>query len=169
MSSLAVRVCEADRGHLGAIARLEQESLPGPWSAPALAALLAHPSAFLLVAVRCSPAEPSLQELDTAEHVVGYASVQWVVDEAELLRLAVAPSHRRDSVGRRLVGAVLEQLGARGVLRLHLEVRAGNRGARAFYQRLGFSELGRRPKYYGDGEEAVILGLGVPSFRRSPC
>jgi ribosomal protein S18 acetylase RimI-like enzyme len=49
---------------------------------------------------------------------------------------------------------------AAGAEVVHLEVRASNEAARRFYGELGFDEVGARPRYYPDGEDAVLLSLG---------
>ena len=55
--------------------------------------------------------------------------------------------------------------------RVTLEVRAGNLGAQALYQELGFSVAGRRPNYYtDDGEDALVMttpALHSPAMRRA--
>jgi ribosomal protein S18 acetylase RimI-like enzyme len=51
----------------------------------------------------------------------------------------------------------LEKLQRRGVRRVYLEVRESNTTAIAFYQKQGFSIMGRRPGYYREPEEAAVL------------
>ena len=85
------------------------------------------------------------------EGVIGYL-VRSGGEPDELLQIAVRPAHRRHGVGRRLLAA------ACGPGPLWLEVRADNHAARAFYRRLGFTESGRRERYYADGTDAILLG-----------
>lgn len=86
---------------------------------------------------------------------VGYLEYRVVADEAELLEIAVHPGARRRGVGRRLMDHLLDALARRGVRDVHLEVRDGNTAARALYAATGFHPVGRRPRYYADGEDAV--------------
>lgn len=79
--------------------------------------------------------------------VVGFALVRAIIDEAELLLIAVAPSHRRRGVGAALMRSVLSDCRSRNVRRLHLEVRAGN-PAVALYAAHGFAREGVRRAYY---------------------
>jgi len=81
------------------------------------------------------------------EPAAGFALSRGAADEEELLLIAVDPNHR----GRGIGGALLERLAAearaRGVTRLFLEMREGNR-AEALYRRHGFASVGRRRHYY---------------------
>ena len=90
----------------------------------------------------------------------GYAVVS-VVDVAELQRIAVLPELRRSGVATALLAAVHEQAAAGGAEQLLLEVREDNEEARAFYERHGFTELGRRARYYRDGTNALVLATTV--------
>jgi ribosomal-protein-alanine N-acetyltransferase len=82
-----------------------------------------------------------------SEETVGFSLFRSIVDEAELLLLAVIPVHQRRGVGRRLLVDFLERARNDGVARVHLEVRDGN-PAVAMYRAAGFSPVGRRRNYY---------------------
>ena len=77
----------------------------------------------------------------------GFAMARQVVDEVELLLLAVTPAQRRRGVGAALLRAVLADAAAGSAARVHLEVRAGN-DAVALYARSGFAKAGERRGYY---------------------
>ena len=138
----------ADEADLPALAALEAASFPDPWSETLLAGELAAPTSLVLLALDASAA-------------TGYAAFRRAADEAELLRVAVAPAARGRRVALRLVEAGLARLLADGVRSCFLEVRPENRPARALYRALGFRETGRRPRYYADGSDALILRLDV--------
>lgn len=89
--------------------------------------------------------------------VVGFGLGRAVADDAEIFILAVAPEHRGRGVGRALFGALSAGAVRCGAVRLGLEVRGGNRRALGFYERMGMSVSGRRPRYYSDGEDAVLM------------
>ena len=80
-----------------------------------------------------------------------------VLDEAEILNLAVAPASRRGGEGRRLVLRLLEDFRAKGVSRVFLEVRESNKVAIAFYERLGFGAVGERKDYYQHPREGALV------------
>lgn len=95
---------------------------------------------------------------ETAEGIVGYVVALEVVDEGEILNLAVAPAGRRHGLGRALVEHVLEALGQRGARQVYLEVRESNAPARVLYAAHGFKEVGRRKQYYRRPvEDAIVL------------
>ena len=77
----------------------------------------------------------------------GFAMVRTILDEAELLLLAVAPALRRRGVGTALLRAAIGELTATGVAQLHLEVRAGNEAV-ALYRAHGLNKVGERRDYY---------------------
>lgn len=84
----------------------------------------------------------------------GFAMVRQVLDEVELLLIAVAPLARRRGVGRALLRGVIVEAEATGAARLHLEVRAGNDAAR-LYTAAGFAKVGERRGYYRGKAGAV--------------
>ncbi|MBA2935065.1 ribosomal protein S18-alanine N-acetyltransferase [Sphingomonas sp. CGMCC 1.13654] len=90
----------------------------------------------------------------------GFALSRVVLDEAELLLLAVQPAQRRFGIGRALLAAVAEEARFRGAARLHLEMREGNPAA-YLYEAAGFAEIGRRKRYYrgrdGSSFDAITL------------
>jgi ribosomal-protein-alanine N-acetyltransferase len=93
--------------------------------------------------------------------VQGFCLSRVVVDEAEILTIAIAPALRGRGYARILLEKHLDALIARRVARLHLEVDESNRPALALYRRFGFSETGRRAGYYqqADGSRATALTM----------
>lgn len=95
--------------------------------------------------------------------VAGYIVARCLLDEAEILNLAVRPGHERRGLGSALVQRSLLDLGQAGARRVFLEVRTGNAGAQAFYRGLGFESAGRRRGYYSSPpEDALILAREIP-------
>lgn len=104
----------------------------------------------------------SLTIADTDAGPVGFSLVRAVVDEAELLLLAVDPAGQGQGIGRQLLGDFISTARAAGSSRLHLEVRDGN-PAMDLYVQAGFVPAGRRRNYYhgpgGEAFDAVTLVL----------
>jgi [ribosomal protein S18]-alanine N-acetyltransferase len=80
-----------------------------------------------------------------------------VLDEAEVLNLAVEEGMRRQGEGCALVKKLLERFFEQRVSRVFLEVRESNAGAIAFYKRLGFRAVGARKDYYQAPSEAAVV------------
>lgn len=151
MTGAGTRVRRAVASDAAAVTGLEESGLgDDAWSAGLLAEVVGGtlPTVHALVA-----------EEDGV--VVGYAAGSLVVDVGELQRLVVATAARRRGVARALLDALLALAHDAGARRLLLEVRADNGGARAFYAAAGFAEVGRRPRYYRDGESALVLERSV--------
>jgi ribosomal-protein-alanine N-acetyltransferase len=91
----------------------------------------------------------------------GFAVSRVVLDEAEILSVALARAARGRGHSRRLLSYHLQALAYAGAARVHLEVEEGNGPALALYRRLGFRESGRRPGYYArpDGTRASALSM----------
>lgn len=101
---------------------------------------------------------------ESAEKIVGFAVVQFVVDEASLLNIAVEPTQQKQGIGRLLLDEVLAQASAKKATTVFLEVRASNQRAIQMYQQAGFNEMGLRKNYYPSAngkEHAVMMALMV--------
>lgn len=94
---------------------------------------------------------------DYGLEVAGYVIARAIVDEGEILNLAVAPPHQRRGVGRLLARRALDELSARGARAVYLEVRESNTAARRLYESLGFEAVARRPNYYRQPVEAALV------------
>ena len=104
-----------------------------------------------------SPANPSADL-----QLIGYAG-GWIVDgDVQILKVGVDPAWRRRGIARELLSRVASDARDLGARTCSLEVRAGNEGAQAFYRALGFESLGTRPRYYSDGEDALIMQGPLP-------
>lgn len=99
--------------------------------------------------------ESMLSERNTLVHrlrlgrkIVGFAVSRIAADEAEILSIAVAASHRGRGLSRNLLLTHLGHLAGRGVRTVFLEVEENNQPARRLYERAGFGVAGRRERYY---------------------
>jgi ribosomal-protein-alanine N-acetyltransferase len=123
------------------VAALARATLPEAWDAAGLAAEIAKTTSRAIVAL-------------DGTRIVAFAIGSLVMEELEVLSIAVSPDARRAGVGRTLLRSL-----ARGARTAHLEVRASNDAAIALYASLGFAVVGRRSRYYSDGEDAVRMSL----------
>jgi [ribosomal protein S18]-alanine N-acetyltransferase len=93
-------------------------------------------------------------------NVAGFLIGRSVADEFEIQNMAVAAEHRRHGVGSKLLESALEFSRIAAIARVYLEVRSSNARAIAIYKRQGFTECGRRARYYRDPvEDALLLSL----------
>ena len=131
--------------HVAQVAALEQVCFSDPWSENSVRSELENPLSTWLIALE-------------GETVLGYVGSQTVLDEADIMNVAVAPDHRRQGIARLLLERLEEALRSRNVHSLTLEVRASNEPAKALYASLGYVRVGRRPNYYfKPREDALIL------------
>ena len=130
---------------VAAIAQLEKVCFSDPWSENSIASELNNPLSYWLVA-----------EVDGI--VAGYVGSQSVLDAADIMNLAVAPDYRQQGIGQALIKSLVTHLQQKNVIALLLEVRVSNTPAISFYEKMGFIQVGRRPKYYHNPrEDALIL------------
>ena len=110
--------------------------------------------------------EQMLREPNTLVHrlrlggkVIGFAASRMAADEAEVLSIALDERHRGRGLSRNLLLTHLGHLAGRGVRTIFLEVEENNQPARRLYERLGFTVVGRRERYYQqrDGEQLNAL------------
>lgn len=96
--------------------------------------------------------------------VTGYGILSMGAGEAHLLNICVAPDQQGKGLGRRFLMRLIDIARWNAAERLFLEVRPSNPLARKLYESVGFSEIGRRPRYYpakGGREEAIVMELNL--------
>jgi ribosomal-protein-alanine N-acetyltransferase len=100
-----------------------------------------------------------VHRLKVGRKFVGFAVSRIAADEAEILSIAVAASHRGRGLSRNLLLTHLGHLAGRGVRTVFLEVEENNQPARRLYERAGFGVAGRRERYYqqASGEQLNAL------------
>lgn len=99
-------------------------------------------------------------ETMTPPKILGFAAFQRMIDEAELLNIAVDPDHQNQGIGKALLEEARRRLLMAGTKRLFLEVRKSNRSALALYYSVGFGLHSQRRDYYRDPQEdAYVLAM----------
>ncbi|MEO8083580.1 MAG: tRNA (adenosine(37)-N6)-threonylcarbamoyltransferase complex dimerization subunit type 1 TsaB [Ardenticatenales bacterium] len=118
---------------------------------------------------RTNPIAAYAVAVDALGTMIGFGGLWLQVDEAHVMTISVEPHWRNQGVGARLLARLAEIAIGRGAAVLTLEVRFGNAPAKALYERFGFVEAGRRPRYYADtGEDGLIMTtprLDDPAWR----
>ena len=135
---------------IGAVMEIETDSFSDPWSVGQFEAILKGNNQTVLVA-----------EKDGV--LLGFGVVMTVLDECEILQIAVRKTGRREGTGFYLLEKMLDLGKTRGAGMFYLEVRASNEPARKLYEKTGFSETGLRKNYYSNPtEDAVLMSLVRP-------
>ncbi|PTQ90605.1 ribosomal protein S18-alanine N-acetyltransferase [Agitococcus lubricus] len=133
---------EAD---LNAVYAIEKQVQYAPWSIPLFQEGLGRHL--------CTVAEYQHQ-------IIGFSVVQFIVDEAHLLNIAIDPQYQKRGFAKVLLAKVFAQAQDKNASTLFLEVRQSNQRALAIYQMAGFNEIGLRKNYYpspNGKEHAVIM------------
>ena len=136
-----IEIIRMNESHVSAVAELERQNFSEPWPEIAVRSELTNKLALWLVAVEDGV-------------VAGYVGSQTVLQEADMMNIAVAESFRRLGIARMLVEELIRQLDA---YQLTLEVRASNAPAIALYESLGFTQVGLRKNYYHKPKEDALI------------
>ena len=136
-----IEIVRMNESHVVAVAELERLNFSAPWDENSVRSELTNPLALWLVAL-------------DGEEVVGYVGSQTVLQEADMMNVAVADSHRRRGIARALVEKLIRQLDA---YQLTLEVRQSNAPAIALYESMGFTQVGLRKNYYQKPKENALI------------
>ena len=91
------------------------------------------------------------------EVLAGFLCSWLIAGELQVQNLATRPDQRRRGVAARLLAHAIERSRMSGLSSVCLEVRTSNVPAIALYRQFGFVETDRRPGYYPDGEEALLM------------
>ena len=143
-----ITIAKMSREHLSEVASIEEMSFSLPWSLESLELMLTD-QASALVALEDG-------------RVLGYVGMMCVLDEGQIINVAVHPNARRRGVGRTLMEAAQAYAKERGIAFLSLEVRESNIAARSLYSSLGWEEQGIRKGFYSHPvENACVMTKSI--------
>ena len=119
-----------------------------PWTAEAFSSILSLPAFHGVV-------------LEEAGRFIGYLVAYEILDEGELLNIAILPEDRGRGLGRRLLKNWLDRLREERFRAVFLDVRVNNDPAIRLYESFGFKVIGTRKGYYTNGENALEMMLAL--------
>lgn len=94
------------------------------------------------------------------ENLLGFAGCHKVLDEIEIMSVAVAPAFKGLKIGEQLLRRMLHEAKTWQCSQLFLEVRASNQAALKLYQKMDFKQIGLRKKYYHNPQEdGIVMSL----------
>lgn len=137
-------IVKMNLSHVPQVAELEKLCFSDPWSEKSVASELENELAHWLVAVE-------------GDRVAGYVGSQTVCGETDMMNVAVHLDFRRQGIAEALVKGLVADLKEMGSRCLTLEVRASNIPAQKLYEKLGFAQVGKRPKYYRNPKEDALI------------
>jgi ribosomal protein S18 acetylase RimI-like enzyme len=134
---------------LGRLVPLVAACFEAPWSAAAIESALAGREARGWVAEATT--------VGAGDVLLGFVLARRIVDVVEIDLVGVAPTERRCGLAARMLGALIDDERGQGAALARLELSAANTAAAELYAGMGFVVVGRRPRYYPDGSDALLL------------
>lgn len=146
MEGLTIRISQGSKEDIDAIALLETQCFPVPWSWNSIASEI----------TKNDTSRFYIAELNG--EFAGCVSCWFLPPfECQLGNVAVSPSFRRRGIARALMEQLITDAEKTGILDITLEVRASNQPAICLYEGLGFAQEGIRKGYYQGKEDAIIM------------
>lgn len=141
----------ATEDDLGKLLEIETRVYTAPWSLQNFQSELTKPFGRLLV----------MTDDETDETIAGYMVLWLLLDEAQVLNLAVDTPFRRRGIGREMIRCMVNMAVKQGARRVVLDVRKSNAAAIQLYQSAKFSITQVRKRFYSDGEDAYTMSLDL--------
>lgn len=137
-----VTVKYATSGDIADIAKIEKECFSTPWSENAIRESMYAGTAFYIARVK--------------DNVAGYMGISKIAGEGYVTNIAVLPQHRRKGVGKKLLEYVISDC-EHQLEFISLEVRVSNDAAISLYNKFGFTQVGRRKRFYTNPQEDALI------------
>jgi len=137
-------------GDIDPLLEIEQALFPKPWNQTSYLQELAYEGSHNFC----------VKPADSTEHppVIAYVCFRMIFDEMHLLKIGVARHWQNKGIATWLLQYSIRQAAEKGATAAYLEVRVSNIPAISFYHKLGFTLIGKRPRYYPEtGEDALVL------------
>ncbi len=140
----------ANFNQIDAIVQIENRSFTDPWSKASFEEAINSKNTTVFYVS------------DDSGNIVGFSCLLMIDLEAEILNIAVDKNSRNQGIGSLLATHIINICRSNGVEDIFLEVRNSNVSARALYNKMGFTEIGIRKKYYSNPtEDAILMKLSL--------
>ena len=139
-----IRIRMMEKADVGAVVDLEKAIFSDAWSENSVQGTLDNRFAIAYVA-------------EAQGEFAGYFLGTQLFEEAEVYRIAVHPSFRKQGIGHALMEAFMKESAKRGATEWSLEVRAKNAPAIALYESFGYRTESVRKNYYHNPEEDAAI------------
>ncbi len=139
-----MEIGKLSKEHTLQVHRVISDAFLNPWSVETVSSLLQSDKAVCFGAFE-------------EQELVGYAVLEWVLDEGSLTDIAVLKTHRGQGIGKLLMKELLKAAKEQELQFVTLEVRQSNTPAINLYTSYGFEHVGKRPRYYSDPTEDAVL------------
>lgn len=98
------------------------------------------------------------------EKIIAYGAITYSPFDAELCFIAVENDFRNNGYAKKILNACVDFCKEKKLENLYLEVRSSNEKAISLYRKSGFKDIGKRKKYYPDGEDCINMVLPLSVF-----
>lgn len=149
-----IEITNMRRVHLTDVMRIEKEAFSTPWT-----------EEMFRQEVEDNEMSRSFVALYEGR-LIGYFVAWFIHDQVHLLNIAVASSHKRRGIAKRMLEYLIDLSTNQNKQMITLEVRESNESAIALYRAFGFIQIGLRREYYTDDKENAVLMLKYLSTRR---
>ena len=137
-------ITKFEKEHLNAVCDIEKSSFSHPWHREYFESELLKENSHMFVCIENN-------------EVIGFSILNTILDEGELLHIAVSTNHRRKGVAKALFEKMFSVAKEKELAFITLEVREGNNNAIALYEYMGFERVGVRKNYYSKPTENAVL------------
>ena len=133
-----------------ALAKLEMENFDEPWSAKNFADCIGNAQGRVVVF-------EDRDESQGAKELLGCVTFYYAADEGEIDSVVVKKTARKCGVGGKMLAFLHQEVENLDVHYIFLEVRESNLPAQKLYEKMGYEQVGKRPKFYQNPVEDAYI------------
>ena len=143
---MEIEIHKMTKEHLGQIKDILQTEFDEFWNADVLDKELENSLSTYIVAI-------------SENQVVGYAGLWQPIDEGHITNIVTKLDKRGNKIASNMLEKLIEIAKSRRLRCVTLEVNVHNEIAINLYKKYDFKEIGKRPKYYNNTDDAIIMTL----------